>query len=114
MPVVGLAKRYETIVFDDDRPDLRLDHSNEALRVLIAVRDECHRFATGANQAMRSKEASFHLLQGIPGIGKVSSEKIMNAFTTLDDAMQCTAQEISERAGIPLKTAQNLLDRLKV
>ena len=114
VPVVGLAKRYETIVFDDDRPDLRLDHSNEALRVLIAVRDECHRFATGANQAMRSKEASFHLLQGIPGIGKVSSEKIMNAFTTLDDAMQCTAQEISERAGIPLKTAQNLLDRLKV
>ena len=114
VPVVGLAKRYETIVFDDDRPDLRLDHGNEALRVLIAVRDECHRFATGANQAMRSKEASFHLLQGIPGIGKVSSGKIMNAFTTLDDAMQCSAEEIAERASIPLKTAQNLLDRLKV
>ena len=114
VPVVGLAKRYETIVFDDDRPDLRLDHGNEALRVLIAVRDECHRFATGANQAMRSKEASFHLLQGIPGIGKVSSGKIMNAFTTLDDAMQCSAEEIAERASIPLKTAQNLLERLKV
>ncbi len=114
VPVVGLAKRYETIVFDDDRPDLRLDHSNEALRVLIAVRDECHRFATGANQAMRSKEASFHLLQSVPGIGKVSSEKIMNAFTTLDDVVQCSAEEVSKRAGIPLKTAENLLNRLKV
>ncbi len=114
VPVVGLAKRYETIVFDDDRPDLRLDHSNEALRVLIAVRDECHRFATGANQAMRSKEVSFHLLQSVPGIGKVTSEKIMNAFTTLDDVMQCSAEEIASRAEIPIKTAQSLLDKLKV
>lgn len=114
VPVVGLAKRYETIVFDDDRPDLRLDHSNEALRVLIAVRDECHRFATGANQAMRSKEASFHLLQSVPGIGKASSEKIMNAFTTLDDVIQCSTQEISKRAGISEKVAENLLRRLKV
>lgn len=114
VPVVGLAKRYETIVFDDDRPDLRLDHSNEGLRVLIAVRDECHRFATGANQAMRSKEASFHLLQSVPGIGKTSSEKIMNAFTTLDDVIQCSAEEISKRAGISLKAAGNLLNRLKV
>ena len=114
VPVVGLAKRYETIVFDDDRPDLRLDHSNEGLRVLIAVRDECHRFATGANQAMRSKEASFHLLQSVPGIGKAYSEKIMNAFTTLDDVIQCPAEEISKRAGISVKAAENLLKRLKV
>ena len=114
VPVVGLAKRFETIVFDDDRPDLRLDHSNEALRVLIAVRDECHRFATGANQAMRSKEASFHLLQSVPGIGKVSSEKIMGAFTTLDDVVQCSAEEISKRSGVSVKVAENLLKRLKV
>ena len=114
VPVVGLAKRYETIVFDDDRPDLRLDHSNEGLRVLIAVRDECHRFATGANQAMRSKEASFHLLQSVPGIGKASSEKILNAFPTLDDVIQCSAEEISKRAGISLRVAENLLKRLKV
>ncbi|MBQ4280691.1 MAG: excinuclease ABC subunit C, partial [Spirochaetales bacterium] len=114
VPVVGLAKRYETIVFDDDRPDLRLDHSNEGLRVLIAVRDECHRFATGANQAMRSKEASFHLLQSVPGIGKAYSEKIMNAFTTLDDVIQCSAEEISKRAEISVKAAENLLKRLKV
>ena len=114
VPVVGLAKRYETIVFDDDRPDLRLDLSNEGLRVLIAVRDECHRFATGANQAMRSKEASFHLLQSVPGIGKASSEKILNAFPTLDDVIQCSAEEISKRAGISLRAAENLLKRLKV
>jgi len=114
VPVLGLAKEYETIVFDDGRPDLRLDHSNEALRVLIAVRDECHRFATGANQAMRSKEASFHLLQSVPGIGPKTSDKIMNAFTTLDDVVQCTPLEISKRAGVSLHVAEALLKRLTV
>lgn len=114
IPVVGLAERLETIVFDDDRKDINLDHSNEGLRILIAIRDECHRFATSANQAMRSKEASFHLLEGVKGIGKVSSSKIMNAFTTLDDALSCSADEISQRAGVSKTAAQNLLDKFKV
>ena len=114
VPVVGLAERFETIVFDDGRDDLNLDHTNPGLQILIAIRDECHRFATGANQAMRSKEASFHLLKGIPGIGEKTSDKIMNAFTSLDDAMNCSAEEISQRAGITLKQAQSLLSHLKV
>ncbi len=114
VPVLGLAKEHETIVFDDGRPDLLLDHSNEGLRVLIAVRDECHRFATGANQAMRSKEASFRLLQSVPGIGPKTSDKIMTAFTTLDDVIQCTPQEISKRAGVSLTVAENLLKKLKL
>jgi excinuclease ABC subunit C len=63
IPVVGLAKDVEEIVFDDDRPPLLLDPSDEGLRILIAIRDECHRFATSANQAMvprtrRSKYSS--------------------------------------------------------
>lgn len=114
VPVVGLAEKFETIVFDDSRPDLRLDHSNEGLRILIAIRDECHRFATGANQAMRSKEASFRLLQSVPGIGKKTSDKIMSAFTAIDDIVACSAEEISKRAGVSLHVAQNLLNRLKV
>lgn len=114
VPVVGLAKEFETIVFDDDRPDLRPDHSNEGLRVLIAVRDECHRFATGANQAMRSRDASFKLLKSVPGVGEKTSVKVMEAFTTLDDLIACTPEEIAKRAGIPIKTAENLLTKLKL
>lgn len=114
IPVVGLAERLETIVFDDDREDLNLDHSNEGLRILIALRDECHRFATGANQAMRSKEAAFRLLEGIPGIGKATSDKIMKTFASLDDIVECSEQEIASRAGVSLKVAHNLLTKLKV
>ena len=114
VPVVGLAKEFETIVFDDDRPDLRLNHSNEGLRILIAIRDECHRFATGANQAMRSREASFHLLQSVPGIGLKTSDKIMKAFSSLDELVNCSVEEIAQRASVSQKVAQNLLSKLSI
>lgn len=114
IPVVGLAERFETIVFDDDRKDLNLDLSNEGLRILIALRDECHRFANSANQAMRSKEASFRLLESIPGIGKATSEKLLKAFTSLDDMIQCSEEEIVSRSGVSAKVAHSLLTKLKV
>lgn len=114
VPVVGLAEKHEIIVFDDERPDLQLDHSNEGLRVLIALRDECHRFATGANQAMRSKDVSFRLLESVPGIGKVSSDKIMKAFSTVEDILSCSAEEISKRTGVSVKVAQKLLDKFNI
>jgi len=114
VPVVGLAKEFETIVFDDDRPDIRPDHSNEGLRILIAVRDECHRFATGANQAMRSRDASFKLLKSVPGVGEKTSVRIMDAFTTLDDLVACNAEEIAKRASIPVRVASNILAKLRI
>lgn len=111
-PVVGLAKEFETIVFDDDRPDLRLDHSNEGLRILIAVRDECHRFATSANQAMRSKEVSFRLLESVPGIGKQRSRKIMEVFSGLDELLNLPEDEIIRRTGLSQKIVQALKSKL--
>ena len=65
VPIVGLAKDMEEIVFDHDRPPLLLDPSDEGLRVLIAVRDECHRFATTANQNQRSADTTFKVLASV-------------------------------------------------
>ena len=111
-PVVGLAKEYETIVFDDDRADLVLDHSNEGLRLLIAVRDECHRFATSANQAMRSKDVSFKLLESVSGIGKKRSQKIMEVFSSLDELLNLPDEEIVSKTGISAKIIEQLRKRL--
>ena len=40
IPVIGLAKEHEELVPPRDGETIRLPHSNEGLRVLIAVRDE--------------------------------------------------------------------------
>lgn len=111
LPVVGLAEKHEEIVFPN-RPSLLLDHSNPGLRVLIAVRDECHRFATSFNQRMRSKEASFSLLESIDGVGKVRSQKIMKIYGTIESILELTAEELAKGASIPLPVAERILRKL--
>ncbi|MDD4082776.1 MAG: excinuclease ABC subunit UvrC [Sphaerochaetaceae bacterium] len=114
IPVVGLAKERETIVFDDDREDLNVGLSNEGLRVLIALRDECHRFATTANQAMRSKDASFKLLETIEGAGPKTSSRLMKEFVSLDALVDASLQELKTRGKVSDKLALRIKEKLSL
>ena len=112
IPVIGLAKEHEELVPPRDGETISLPHSNEGLRVLIAVRDECHRFATSFNQRMRSKEASFSLLESIEGMGKKRSERVMKAFGSVERILSLSPEELSKGASIPLDVARRILHKL--
>jgi len=45
IPLIGLAKRLEEIVFPGEKPSILLKRSNPALQLLQRARDEAHRFA---------------------------------------------------------------------
>ncbi len=111
-PVVGLAKEREEIVFPGERESLLLDHSDPALRVLIAVRDECHRFATSFNQRMRSREASFSLLESIDGIGPERSKRIMQRYGSVEAILSLSPEELAKGASIPRPVAERVLHKL--
>ena len=111
-PVVGLAKEHEEIVFPGDRPSLLLDHSDPGLRVLIAVRDECHRFATSFNQRMRSRDASFSLLESIEGIGPERAKRIMQTYGSVEAVLPLSAEELAKGAKIPVSVAERVLHKL--
>ncbi|MFA5776568.1 MAG: excinuclease ABC subunit UvrC [Patescibacteria group bacterium] len=58
IPVIGLAKKEETIVYRDhhcDYKELRLAKTSEALKLLQRLRDESHRFARVYHHHLRSK-----------------------------------------------------------
>ena len=110
-PVVGLAEKHEEIVFPDNT-SLLLDHSDPGLRVLIALRDECHRFATSFNQRMRSKDASFKLLESIDGVGPERSKRIMQTYQSVEAILSLTPQELAKGAKIPLPVAERVLRKL--
>ena len=112
IPVIGLAEKNEEIVFPDDRPNLVLDKADPALRVLIAIRDECHRFATSANQRMRSRDASFALLESIEGVGPERSKKIMSECGSVEGILQLTADELAKKCHIPLTVSERILHKL--
>ncbi|MCK9347574.1 MAG: excinuclease ABC subunit UvrC [Sphaerochaeta sp.] len=114
IPIIGLAEQFETIVFDDEREDLQLPEDNEALRLVIAVRDECHRFATSANQAARSREASFRVLESVEGIGRKRSERLMKQYGSLEAILAKSAEELSKEGGISLVVAKRILSQLSL
>ena len=111
-PVVGLAKEHEEIVFPGDRESLLLDHSDPGLRVLIAVRDECHRFATSFNQRMRSRDASFSLLESIDGIGPERSKRIMQKYGSVEAILSLSPDELAKGASIPKNVAERVIHKL--
>ncbi|MFC1700219.1 GIY-YIG nuclease family protein [Patescibacteria group bacterium] len=57
VPVVGLAKKEETLVFKDGDAfkEVKLSRNNEGLKLLIHLRDEAHRFAQRYHHLLRKK-----------------------------------------------------------
>lgn len=60
IPVVGLAKRFEKIVYKKDTEfvELELPRDNEGLQLLMRFRDEAHRFAQAYHHKLRTTTGS--------------------------------------------------------
>jgi len=54
IPLVGLAKRYETII-TSDFTEIHLPKSSPALQMVMRIRDEAHRFAITFHRKLRGK-----------------------------------------------------------
>ena len=98
--VVGLAKRDEELWLPCAKEPIRLPRSSEALRVLQFVRDETHRFATGLNQRLRSKDLIFPALESVKGIGPGRAAAIMKEYGGIDRIARANPLEIADRCRI--------------
>jgi len=98
--VIGLAKRDEEIWLPHTAQPVLLSKRSEALKVLQFIRDETHRFATGLNQRLRSKDLSFPVLESIEGIGPKRAARIMKAYGELEKIAAAEAADIAERCGV--------------
>ena len=104
--LVGLAKREEELWLPSAKEPLVLSRQSEALKVLQHVRDECHRFATGFNQRLRSKDLFFPLLESVEGVGPKRAEAIMKAYESIANIAAADIKEIAERCRISVNTAR--------
>jgi excinuclease ABC subunit C len=104
--VVGLAKREEELWLPHAREPLVLSRRCEALKVLQFVRDETHRFATGLNQRLRSKDLFFPVLESVEGIGKQRAAAIMKAYENIENIAAADPAELAERCRISQSAAK--------
>ncbi len=105
LPSIGLAKRYEEIVHDHG-PSLRLAHNSKALRVMIGLRDEAHRFAISYHRHLRAQRIRESALDEIPTIGKKKKELLLRQFGSFSRLCQASLQDLRAAPGIGPKTAE--------
>ncbi len=112
VPVIGLAKKNEEIFLPGEKDPVILPEGSPALRILQAVRDEAHRFATAFNKKLREKTLDLSLFTAVRGIGKVKSARILKRFGSVDAVRKAQGYEIAEAGGISLEVAEELKSRL--
>ena len=98
--VAGLAKRDEEIWLPHASQPIKLSRRSEALKVLQFVRDETHRFATGLNQRLRSKDLYFPTLESIEGIGPKRATAIMKTYGGLKEIAAADVLDIAEKCSL--------------
>ena len=99
VPLVGLAKRIETIVTDDGR-ELLLPNTHPALRLLIHARDEAHRTAVGYNRQRRGQAMTRSLLDDVPGVGPKRRDALLAHFSSVDQLRDASLDALSAVPGV--------------
>ncbi|HVU22932.1 MAG TPA: excinuclease ABC subunit UvrC [Opitutus sp.] len=107
-PLIGLAKKRETVIFPDGREPLNLPLNHPALNLLQRVRDEAHRFANTYNADLRSKKIRESVLDDFPGLGPVRRAALLTHFGGIDRLRAASAEEITAVEGFGGKLAGEL------
>ena len=106
IPAIGLAKKYEEIVVQNDWPFTNLNkeqviklqgfsrqsedftlvdlpNNTNVVKLLQRVRDESHRFAVSYHSVLKRSRQTKSLLDEIPGIGPATKKKLLQKFGSL-------------------------------
>lgn len=113
IPVAGLAKRDEEIWLPHASKPICLPKRSDGLRLLQRVRDETHRFATSRNQELRTKENTVSIFSKLPHIGEKRELTLIKEFTTLNNLVLSSTENIANLLKIPLSQADDILSEAK-
>jgi excinuclease ABC subunit C len=112
-PLIGLAKKHETIIFPDARAPLNLPLNSPALNLLQRLRDEAHRFANTYNADLRSRKLRESILDDFTGLGAVRRAALLEHFGSIDRLKAASAAEIRDVEGFGPKLAVELFEFLR-
>ncbi len=114
IPVAGLNEHFEEIVLDDNRPNLILSRNSNALKILMRLRDEAHRFAITFNRHLRTRALHESVLDELPGIGPTRKRQLLKAFGSIRRLANASEEEIAAQPGITPTLAKTIKDALQV
>lgn len=93
-PIISIAKKEEKIYVPKQSDPLSISLDNPALKYLIEVRDETHRWANTSHKHRRDKEAFSSLLDNIPGLGEKKIKTLYAKFKNVEDIFYASKESI--------------------
>ena len=122
IPCVGMAKARAEGAYSDQevshteerfflpgRSNPVLFHKNsEALKVLVALRDEAHRFAITYHRKLRDQKMMGSVLDTIDGLGEKRKIALLKHFGSVEAIAAANVDEISRVQGMNMKVAENV------
>jgi excinuclease ABC subunit C len=92
----AIAKREEIIyVFGQEDEPVVLDHHSPVLHLVQLIRDEAHRFAVTFHRKRRQIRDRATELREIPGVGSLTTKRLLQHFGSLQAVMQADVAALS-------------------
>ncbi len=113
VPLVGLAKRLDELVFPYESDPRLLPRTSPALRLLQRLRDEAHRFANSYQAKGQRARLLESELDHIPGVGEVRRTALLTHFGSAARLKSATAEEIALVPGVGKTLARSIHQHLQ-
>ena len=94
--VIGLAKRMELVIRVNDPYPLFLDRNSRALKVLMQIRDEAHRFGITFHRSLRSKAQIQSALREIKGVGEQTEKRLLMHYGSVARIAAAPLEDLSK------------------
>ena len=92
--VIGIAKKFEEIYKDEGLGPVDMDKDSDALKLLIRIRDEAHRFAITYHKKVRSAVMLESTIEAIPGVGRAKRMILIERFKTHQDIKRASLDDL--------------------
>jgi len=106
--IIALAKRAEEVFVPEIEQSIILPRSSSALRLLINIRDEAHRFAITLHRKRRSRRTLESTLENIPGIGEKNKFLLLKELGSVENIANVNIETLSKIKGIGPETAKKI------
>ena len=97
--VISIAERLEEIMIPNDPTPLFLDKNSPALKLLMHLRDEAHRFGITHHRSKRTKNQITSTLTAIKGVGEATQQKLLQHFKSVKRLKSASLEEIEAVVG---------------
>ena len=116
--LIGIAKGaerrdgHERLFIHAQKRWLSLGPDSSALRLLMHIRDEAHRFAVRAHRTRRDKKAQTSVLEQIAGLGPKRRRLLLRHFGGLQGVQRAGIQDLQKVAGIGPQLAKTIYTQI--